>query len=69
MNKTLAITGMSCGHCVNTVKSALEKVGGVATVDVSLNENRADLTLSGDVGDSVLVAAVEAAGYQAQTRS
>ena len=69
MNKTLAITGMSCGHCVNTVKSALEKVVGVATVDVSLNENRADLTLSGDVGDSVLVAAVEAAGYQAQTRS
>ena len=68
MNKTLAITGMSCGHCVSHVKSALEKVDGVTAVDVSLDENRADLTLSGDVGDSTLIAAVEAAGYQAEAR-
>ena len=66
MNKTLAITGMSCGHCVSHVKSALEKVDGVSAVDVSLDENRADLTLSGNVGNSALVAAVEAAGYQAE---
>jgi len=68
MNKTLAITGMSCGHCVSHVKSALEKVDGVTHVDVSLDENRADLTLSGNVGNSALVAAVEAAGYQAEAR-
>ena len=68
MNKTIAITGMSCGHCVSHVKSALEKVDGVTAVDVSLDENRADLTLSGDVGDSTLIAAVEAAGYQAEAR-
>jgi copper chaperone CopZ len=68
MNKTLAITGMSCGHCVSHVKSALEKVDGVTAVNVSLDENRADLTLSGNVGDSTLIAAVEAAGYQAEAR-
>jgi len=29
MTKTLAITGMSCGHCVSHVKSALEDLEGV----------------------------------------
>jgi len=68
MTKTLAITGMSCGHCVGHVKSALEGLDGVTMVDVSLDENRADITLSADVPDATLVAAVEAVGYQAEAR-
>ena len=28
MTKTLTITGMSCGHCVGHVKSALEGLDG-----------------------------------------
>ena len=33
---TLKVTGMSCGHCVQTVQQALEAVDGVerATVDL-----------------------------------
>jgi copper chaperone CopZ len=68
MTKTLAITGMSCGHCVSHVKSALEDLEGVTLADVSLEENRADVTLSADIPDADLVAAVEAAGYQAEAR-
>lgn len=68
MNKTLAITGMSCEHCVSHVKSALEGMDGVTQADVSLEENRADVTLSAHVPDADLVAAVEAAGYQAEAR-
>lgn len=38
---TLAITGMTCGHCVAAVKKALAAVPGVETVDVTLSPPRA----------------------------
>ena len=68
MNKSLAITGMSCEHCVSQVKAALEGMEGVTRADVSLEESQADITLSADVPDADLVAAVETAGYQAEAR-
>ncbi len=62
----LKISGMSCGHCVSHVKSALESIEGVSEADVSLENHEADVTLSGDVIDADLIGAVEAAGYQAE---
>jgi len=38
---TLAITGMTCGHCVAAVKKALEAVPGVDAVEVTLSPPRA----------------------------
>ena len=69
MNKTLAITGMSCGHCVSQVKSALEGLEDVERADVSLDRGQAEITLSAEVADTDLVAAVEAAGYGAEAPS
>ena len=66
MNKKLKISGMSCGHCVSHVKSALENIEGVSQSDVSLENHEAEVTLSGEVVDADLIAAVEAAGYQAE---
>ena len=37
----LAITGMTCGHCVAAVKKALAAVSGVETVEVTLSPPRA----------------------------
>jgi copper chaperone CopZ len=37
----LAITGMTCGHCVAVVKKALAAVPGVETVDATLSPPRA----------------------------
>ena len=68
MNKKLEITGMSCGHCVSHVKSALEAIEGVSEADVSLENHKAEVTLSDAVINQDLVAAVEAAGYQAEVR-
>ncbi len=68
MNKKLKISGMTCGHCVSHVKSALEGMEGVSDADVSLENHEAELTLSGEVIDADLIAAVEAAGYQAEAR-
>ena len=66
MNKKLKISGMSCDHCVSHVKSALETLEGVSQSDVSLENHEAEVTLSGEVVDADLIAAVEAAGYQAE---
>ena len=38
---TLAITGMTCGHCVAAVNKALAAVPGVGEVEVTLSPQRA----------------------------
>lgn len=38
---TLAITGMTCGHCVAAVKKTLAAVPGVEGVEVTLSPPRA----------------------------
>jgi Cu2+-exporting ATPase len=54
---------MSCSHCENAVKKALEAVEGVVSASVSHEEGTAEITLSGDVPGGVLKTAVEAEGY------
>jgi Cu2+-exporting ATPase len=66
MTKKLEISGMSCDHCVSHVKSALEGVEGVSLAEVSLENHEAEVTLSDQVIEADLIAAVEAAGYQAE---
>lgn len=60
----LEVSGMSCNHCVNAVKNAIQSVSGVADVDVSLDENRA--YVKGAVPKDALINAVEEAGFQAR---
>ncbi len=59
----LKITGMTCGHCQAAVKSALESVAGVRAVHVDLKNGRAEI--EGVADPVLLVAVVEAEGYQA----
>jgi copper chaperone CopZ len=66
MTRNLKISGMSCGHCVGHVKSALEGIEGVSQADVSLENHEAEVTLSDEVVVADLIAAVEAAGYEAE---
>ncbi len=37
-NETLNIEGMSCGHCVASVKKALEDIAGVAVEHVEIGK-------------------------------
>jgi len=59
----ISIEGMSCNHCVGNAQKALQAVPGVETVDVSLENKLA--TITGNADKESLVAAVNAAGYQA----
>ena len=61
----LKITGMTCNHCVASVKQALESVAGVDSVEVSLEPGGA--AIKGNVDAEALIAAVKAAGSDAAT--
>ncbi|MDH7483269.1 MAG: heavy metal translocating P-type ATPase [Spirochaetales bacterium] len=63
MKKLLKIEGMSCGHCVMHVESALESVPGVKSAKVDLLKREA--MVEGDnLDDQSLRAAVADAGYR-----
>ena len=64
MKKTLAIEGMMCNHCENTVKKALEALEGVTAAEVSHSAGTAVVTLSAPVADDALKGAVEAKDYK-----
>ena len=64
MTKTLKVEGMMCMHCEATVKKALEALEGVAEAKVSHTEGTAVVTLTADVADETLKAAVEAKDYK-----
>lgn len=63
MKKTIHIEGMSCSHCTGRVEKALNALDGVCAT-VSLEEKAAAVTLSKEVSDDVLRAAVTDAGYE-----
>ncbi|GAA0840367.1 heavy-metal-associated domain-containing protein [Streptosporangium amethystogenes subsp. fukuiense] len=60
---TYTVTGMTCGHCVSSVKEEVGEVSGVTGVDVDLATGRVDV--SGDSPDDAAIrAAIKEAGYQ-----
>ena len=66
MEKILKVEGMSCNHCVASVKKALEGIDGVREADVRLEDKSARVELDKDLADEALVKAVEDAGYSAK---
>jgi Cu+-exporting ATPase len=61
----LAVSGMTCAACVRRVEKALAGVPGVADAAVNFATARARVHAIASVRPAQLVAAVEAAGYQA----
>jgi copper chaperone len=56
------VQGMTCGHCVSSVREAVSEVHGVADVGVELASGR--LSVSGeDFTDEAVRIAVAEAGY------
>lgn len=57
------VQGMTCNHCVLSVKEEVSQVQGVESVDVDLESGR--LAVTGDgFSDDAIKAAVEEAGYE-----
>jgi copper chaperone len=64
MITTLKVDGMTCGHCVQAVSTALKAVPGVERAMVVLESGLAEV--EGDAPADALVAAVQEEGYQAR---
>ena len=64
----LTVRGMTCGHCEMRVTKALTGVDGVRKADVDREKEQAIVTVDATAEPALesLVAAVEAAGYQAE---
>ena len=63
MTKTMHIEGMMCMHCEARVKKTLEKFEQVTEAVVSHEAGTAIVTLSAEISDAELKAAVEAQDY------
>lgn len=63
-NATYTITGMSCGHCLNRVNSALTKVDGIAGQQVQIGSARVDFDPE-KVTEQQIAEAISNAGYHA----
>ena len=61
-NIAITISGMSCGHCLNTVSRAIDGVSGVEMRSVRIGG--ADLRVSDDSTVARVKAAIEEAGYR-----
>jgi len=60
---TYSISGMTCDHCVMSVREEVAEVPGVTAVDVDLASGL--LTVTGDdIRDEAVTAAVADAGYE-----
>ncbi|MCF2532168.1 heavy-metal-associated domain-containing protein [Yinghuangia soli] len=61
---TFTVTGMTCGHCVSSVKEEVSEVPGVQDVQVELASGLLTVSAEGDVDAAAVKAAVAEAGYR-----
>jgi copper ion binding protein len=61
---TYTVVGMTCGHCVMSVKEEVGEVPGVTGVEVDLDSGNMTVTSDGPLDDARIREAVEEAGYK-----
>ncbi len=60
----LKVQGMTCNHCVNTVRRALMSLEGVSEVKVELSTGSVEVELEKKVPLETLAKAIEEWGYR-----
>jgi copper chaperone len=61
---TYTVTGMTCEHCVMSVREEVGEVAGVTGVAVDLGSGRVDVASDGPLDDAAVRAAIVEAGYE-----
>jgi copper chaperone len=62
--KTYTVRGMTCGHCVSSVRAEISRLPGVETVEVELGSGQVIVSSTQAVDDDAVQAAVDEAGYE-----
>jgi copper ion binding protein len=60
---TYFVDGMTCEHCVRSVREEITALPGVSEVDVDLASGRVDVESESPIPTEAIQAAVEEAGY------
>jgi copper chaperone len=61
---TVTAVGMTCGHCVSSVRQEVGAIAGVTDVDVDLKSGRVTIDGTTPVHRHAIKRAVEEAGYE-----
>ncbi len=61
---TFGVTGMTCGHCVRSVKGELAKLDGVTDITVDFKTGTVNVTSTDQLDRNSIEAAIDEAGYQ-----
>ena len=64
MATTLKVKGMSCQHCVMSVKKALGQLDGIQDVEIDLQKGEVRFENKRALEPDRIVKAIEGAGYQ-----
>lgn len=62
--QTYKVSGMTCGHCVQSVTEEVSAIAGVSDVEVILESGTLKFSADAPIADSVVEAAVKEAGYE-----
>lgn len=60
---TITVTGMTCGHCVTSVREEVGSIPGVTAVDVDLDTGQVTIDAEGRIDAGAVRDAVAEAGY------
>lgn len=60
------VTGMTCEHCVASIRRELGEVPGIENIDLSLADGALSISSAAPLDDQAVFAAVKEAGYQAE---
>ncbi|MFJ8741054.1 cation transporter [Embleya sp. NPDC127516] len=61
---TYTVTGMTCGHCVSSVRTEVGRIDGVTDVGVDLASGTVTVTAGTTIDDAAVAAAIDEAGYE-----
>ncbi|WP_020519567.1 heavy-metal-associated domain-containing protein [Catelliglobosispora koreensis] len=65
--KTYTVSGMTCGHCVNSVTTEISKLTGVRGVNIDLASGTVTVDSEQALDDAAIASAVDEAGYRVVT--
>lgn len=64
-NLIVKVNGMSCNHCVETIKHHLLNLNGIKTVDINLKYKKVSIDYdTHDVNEQVIIEAIEQLGFE-----
>jgi copper chaperone CopZ len=61
---TYTVTGMTCGHCVGSVRTEVSQIPGVTDVQVDLDSGRVTVTSEAPIDLETMRASIDEAGYE-----